>query len=284
MITAILLVLCSGLAHAVWNLFTKRSLNKQVFLWLIHIASAIMLLPYLAFELSRASIPMEGWLFIGISALFQVGYGLLLPQTYRYGDMSQMYPIMRGTGALFVPILSVWIYRESLSGTGWLGVCCIVAGLFAISGVARRGKPGDADYRSLLLALAVGCCITGYVMTDKMVLNWLSPVSLIELGNLAYVLALLPAVLKSRGIRREWTANRRTILLGTIFSPGSYLLFLLAMTLAPLSHIAPIREIGTVFGTLFGIYWLKEKAGRSRVFMSAVITAGILVIGLWGGS
>ncbi|MFB9328362.1 EamA family transporter [Paenibacillus aurantiacus] len=284
MLVAILLVLSSGLAHAVWNLFTKRSHNKQVFLWLIHITSAIMLLPLFLIELTRASIPTEGWLFIGLSALFQIGYGLLLPQTYRFGDMSQMYPIMRGTGALFVPILSVWIYRESLSFAGWLGVCCIVAGLFAISGVTQRRNAANSDYRKLLLALAVGCCITGYVMTDKMVLNWISPVSLIELSNLAYVLALLPAVLKSRGIRREWTANRSTILLGTIFSPGSYLLFLLAMTLAPLSHLAPIREIGTVFGTLFGIYWLKEKAGRSRILMSAVITAGILVIGVWGGS
>ncbi|MFC4101289.1 EamA family transporter [Paenibacillus xanthanilyticus] len=284
MLIAILLVLSSGLAHAVWNLFTKRSQNKQVFLWLIHIASAVMLLPFFVIELSSASIPAEGWLFIALSALFQIGYGLLLPQTYRFGDMSQMYPIMRGTGALFVPILSVWIYRESLSVPGWLGVGCIVAGLFAISGVARLRPMNGPESRKLLLALAVGCCITGYVMTDKMVLNWLSPVALIELGNLAYVLALLPAVLKSRGIRREWKANRSTILLGTMFSPGSYLLFLLAMTLAPLSYLAPIREIGTVFGTIFGIYWLKESAGRSRVAMSAVITAGILVIGIWGGS
>lgn len=59
-------------------------------------------------------------------------------------------------------------------------------------------------------------------------------------------------------------------------------IFLFAMKLAPLAHIAPIREIGTVFGTLFGIYILKEQQGARRVMMSAVITVGIICIGMWG--
>lgn len=220
-------------------------------------------------------------MYIALSILFQMGYCLLLPYAYKQGDMSQVYPIMRGTGALLVPILSVWIYGEALSPAGWAGIACIVLGLYTISGMYRT-RLGTASIRSLVPALTVGLCITGYVMVDKMVLESISPFALIELANIVYVLVLTPAVLRSRSLKAEWKTNLKTILLGSIFSPGSYLLFLLAVQLAPLSHLAPIREMGTVFGTLFGVLLLKEAHGLRRVTMSAVITAGVIIIGVWG--
>ncbi|WHY20385.1 hypothetical protein QNH28_05130 [Paenibacillus sp. G2S3] len=57
---------------------------------------------------------------------------------------------------------------------------------------------------------------------------------------------------------------------------------MMAMKLAPLASIAPIREIGTVVGTILGILVLKEKQGVRRIIMSAVITCGIISIAIWG--
>jgi len=279
---AIILVLCSGLTHAIWNLFTKTSKNKSVFLWSIHIASFVILLPYFIIDVASSSISLSGCSFMLLSMGFQMGYFFLLPIVYRQGEMSQMYPIMRGMGALLVPLFSVWIYKESLSPIGWVGVGCIVLGLFAISGFIKKQTGAAISFRAIMPALLVGLCITGYVMTDKMVLQSLSPLSIIELSNMAYVIVLSPAVLRSRQIKAEWNANKATIIWGTILSPGSYLLFLFAMDLAPLSHLAPIREIGTVFGAMLGIFLLKESNGLNRVLLSAVITAGVILIGIWG--
>ncbi|MDF2962274.1 MAG: LuxR family transcriptional regulator, partial [Paenibacillus sp.] len=88
--------------------------------------------------------------------------------------------------------------------------------------------------------------------------------------------------LQSKQVKQEWDRNWKLILAGAVCSPGSYLLFLLSMKIAPLSHISPIREVGTVFGTLFGIWLLKEQQGVLRIAMSAFIALGIISIGLWG--
>ncbi len=278
---AIMLVICSGLAHSVWNLFTKRSMNKFVFLWSIHIGSFLILLPFFLIELLNSSISIQGWLLLGVSILLQSAYVLLLIQAFRIGEMSQMYPIMRGTGAFLVPVVSVMFFNESLSLAGWLGILCIVAGLFVIG--LRQSSGAAWSVKPVLIALLTGLCITSYTLVDKQVLQHISPIALIQLSNIGYLAVLTRPTLRTLpDLKKEWSRNKRILLLGTVLSPGSYLIFLYAMKLAPLSHIAPIREIGTVFGTLFGVWLLKESQGLQRIAWSAVIVAGVFIIGAWG--
>ncbi|GIP36535.1 SMR family transporter [Paenibacillus sp. J2TS4] len=281
---AILLVLGSGLAHAVWNLFTKRSRDKAVFLWLIHIMAAVLFLPYFIYELTHIHLTGPLLLWIALSMGFQGAYFVLLSKAYSHGDMSQVYPIMRGTGALLVPVMSTFIYDESLSLIGWLGLGLIIVGLFVISNLSSQpGVQSNAlTPLAVGLALSVGLCITGYTLTDKQIVTQMSPFALIEISNIGYVLVGTRYVWKSGLIRTEWQMNWRTIVLGSFLSPGSYLLFLFALQLAPLAAIAPIREVGTVFGTLLGILLLKEQQGMRRIIMASVITFGIVAIALWG--
>ncbi|MCC3373791.1 DMT family transporter [Cohnella sp. REN36] len=275
----ILLVLGSGLAHAVWNLFAKTSRNKNVFLWLIHLCGCVVFLPFLVRDIARG-IPPAGYASIAVSLAFQMGYAYLLPIAYQRADMSRAYPVMRGIAALCVPVLGVWIYEEKLSPAGWAGVAAIVAGLFAI-GDLRRIERG-AFLHAFGPILGVGAMITGYTLNDKTLLHDLSPLSLIEVSNFGFVLMLSRTALASGDIRAEWRAQWRRILIGSMLSPGSYLLFLFAMQLGPLSHLAPIREISTVFGTLLGVWLLRESGGVSRIFYATVIASGIVAIGLWG--
>jgi uncharacterized membrane protein len=60
------------------------------------------------------------------------------------------------------------------------------------------------------------------------------------------------------------------------------LLFLFALDMAPVSHLAPVRESGIVFGTLLGIFILKEQQGARRIFASALIVIGVILIKVWG--
>ncbi|MDQ6419450.1 DMT family transporter [Paenibacillus sp. LHD-117] len=279
MAIALGLVLASGMAHSIWNLFTKTSRNKTVFLWLIHLGGCAVFLPFLIHDIS-SGIPIEGYGLMAVTILFQMGYMYLLPIAYERADMSQAYPVMRGVAALCVPLLGIWIYDEYLTFAGWLGVAAIVAGLFAIGGLRLAGA--GRRLAALWPILLVGVMITGYTLNDKMLLEYISPLSLIFVSNLGSVIVLFRSSIRSKAIRAEWSANWHSILIGTILSPGSYLLFLFAMKLGPVSQLAPIREISTVFGTLLGIWLLKEAHGRSRVLFAAVITTGIVTIGIWG--
>ncbi|ALS25505.1 ligand-binding protein SH3 [Paenibacillus sp. 32O-W] len=279
---AVLLVLCSGFLHAVWNLFAKQSGNKSVFLWLIMLVSTVALLPYSVAELAGTPLPVRGYVFLAVSMAMQGGYALLLSATYRHGDMSQVYPIMRGTPTLLIPLLGMTLFDESLSLTGWVGLACLFAGFTVMSGWSLRRGASGMTLKPVLLAFGVGLFITGYVLADKINVGAISPVALLGISNLGFVLALTPAVLRSGEIKREWTNGWKIVLLGSLLSPLSYLLFLFAMRLAPVGYISPIREIGTVFGTLLGIVVLKEQQGIRRIASSAVIAAGIMLIGIGG--
>jgi drug/metabolite transporter (DMT)-like permease len=130
----------------------------------------------------------------------------------------------------------------------------------------------------MVYAIAVGIMITGYTLIDNVALPYIPPFTLNEFSNFGNFLALSWIALHSGAIRSEWRMNWRTIILGGALAPGGYILFLKALELMPVSQLAPMREIGTVFGTLFGIFLLKEPQGRSRIIASIFITAGIIIL------
>ncbi|KRE67806.1 EamA family transporter [Paenibacillus sp. Soil750] len=287
MLTAsILLVIASGLTHAIWSLFTKSSLNKGVFLWSIIMVTTVLLLPYLIKELWFTPLTLSAYGLLLLSAALQAVYALLLSRTYNMGDLSQIYPIMRGTNTLFIPIVGVLFLRESLSPLGWTGLSCMVIGFLLLSGIftssRSSGQTSAKSVKPFLMALSVGLCTTCYVLVDKLNLAHISPIALLEVTNIGFVAGLTPLVIASKQLRREWKINFKTIALGAILNPASYLLFLFAMKYAPVAHISPLREIGTVFATILGIVILKEKQGTLRILCSILILLGILVISFWG--
>lgn len=285
MILPIVLVLASGMAHAVWSMFTKRSLNKSVFLWSIMMIPTVILLPVLIVELVREPLSMPAYALLVLSMALQALYSWLLSQTYELGDLSQIYPIMRGTSTLLVPLIGVAFLGETLSVFGWVGIACMIVGFTVLSGVGSRvGKSGSSvtGSKSVLMALCVGLCTTSYVFVDKLNLEHISPLSLLEVTNIGFVAGLTPALLASRQLRQEWKKNRSTIMLGALLNPGSYLLFLFALQQAPMARLGPLREVGTVFAAFLGILLLKEQQGKKRILCSIVIFGGILLIGMWG--
>lgn len=297
MLLPILLVLASGMCHAVWSMFTKRSRDKSIFLWSIMMISTILLLPILITELWTQPLAAGAYALLLLSVALQALYSWLLSRTYEMGDLSQIYPVMRGTSTLLIPLIGVLFLGESLSVYGWAGIAFMLGGFAVLSGLGSRSSTTSlsaslsasastasrkSGYTPILMALCVGLCTTCYVFVDKLNLQHMSPLALLEVTNIGFVAGLTPAVLKSRKPLEEWKSNKFTILLGSVLNPGSYLLFLFALQQAPLAHISPLREIGTIFATFLGILLLKEQQGLRRILCSVVIFGGILLVGVWG--
>ncbi|MFC6649015.1 hypothetical protein [Paenibacillus rhizoplanae] len=123
MLLPILLVLASGMCHAVWSMFTKRSLNKSSFLWSIMMVSTVLLLPVLLAELWTQPLAPGAYALLLLSVALQALYSWLLSITYEMGDLSQIYPVMRGTSTLLIPLIGVisegvliclWLDRDLL--------------------------------------------------------------------------------------------------------------------------------------------------------------------------
>ena len=81
-------------------------------------------------------------------------------------------------------------------------------------------------------------------------------------------------------MRDAWRHDRRAILGVGILSPLAYILVLVALTLAPVSVVAPGREASIVFATLLGAHVLKEGDRARRLTAALVIVAGIACLAL----
>ncbi|MFC5700379.1 DMT family transporter [Cohnella faecalis] len=277
-ILAILLVILSGFIHSIWNLFAKKSINKIVFLWYCQWAAVLLFLP-LAWIDARTieSLPANGWLLMAASMILHGAYVLLLAKAYTIGDLSQVYPIMRGISPLVVPVIGVLILGENLKMLGWSGIVVILVGIF-LGGSFKFKDHREFLSGPIILAFLVGIMITSYTVVDKVTLQYVPAITLNEATNVGNLLILTFMALKSKGLKREWLVNWKTIMLGGILAPGGYILFLKALEILPVSQLAPMREIGTVFGTLMGVFMLRESQGRSRIIASILITIGIVLL------
>jgi drug/metabolite transporter (DMT)-like permease len=278
---ALPLVVLSGVLHAYWNYLAKRSLNKHAFLWHAQWVAVAVYAPFAAAESFRSAWPAESLPYALGSMLLHGIYVWLLAKAYTLGDLSRVYPILRGTAPLVVPAAGVLILNEPLSSLGWAGIVVIVGGIASLSGsrsVTASARESGAG-KAAGLALVIGLVVSGYILWDKIALSrGVPPLTLNTLSNVGNGLALTAAALRSGAWRTEWRVNRGRLLLAGTAASGGYSLFLLAVPLLPIAQLAPLREIGTVFGTAFGIFLLHEPAGRRRMTAALAITAGIILL------
>ena len=68
-----------------------------------------------------------------------------------------------------------------------------------------------------------------------------------------------------------------------LLSPLSYILVLMALTGgAPLSIVAPMREMSMMVGALMGMVILREPVGRWRLAGCGVLIAGVIALSASG--
>src|SRR5262245_59969305 len=98
------------------------------------------------------------------SGLLHVGYNIFLARTYRTGDLSQVYPIARGTAPLITFIATWDIAGETVTGLGTLGI------LLLVSGIWSTARPGGHSIRldgmTMLFALGTSGFIAAYTIVD----------------------------------------------------------------------------------------------------------------------
>jgi drug/metabolite transporter (DMT)-like permease len=58
----------------------------------------------------------------------------------------------------------------------------------------------------------------------------------------------------------------------------SYILVLYALSVSPVSYVAPAREIGILMGAAMGARWLAEGHGRRRLTGAVAMVAGVVAL------
>lgn len=278
----ILLILVGALSHSTWNLVVKRSaVSGPTFVWLTAVGAAIILLPI---GLVVAVLDPPSWpelaLAAVVSAVLHVGYFLSLQAGYRAGDVGVVYPLARGTGPLLSVVFAIVLFGERPGPIGLLGAGAVIVGVVII-GLGG----GRANWRTartgVLWGLAIGVVIAGYTLWDAHAVTALaiSPI-LLNAGT-----STMEAVLMTPLAVRRWATVRavlrdhwRDVLVVAVLSPLSYILILFAMQMAPVSIVAPAREISVVFVALAGWLLFKEPHPVPRLTGAVVVVLGVALL------
>ncbi|MEV4074686.1 EamA family transporter [Nonomuraea fuscirosea] len=278
---ALVLVMTAAVSHATWNLLSKRAAQADgaVFLWLVAVAAAVVWSPLFAGFLLVTGTPvtLKDLAVAGGSATLHLGYFVLLQRGYGRGDLSLVYPVARGTGPLLASLVAVLFLGERPSAANIAGIVLIGAGVFLMSG-------GHAELKGLVPGLVVGVFIAAYTVWDSRVVSAfaVAPIMLNYLGEVGRALALTPFVLGARRalIRPVWREHRYRVLGAAVLIFLSYLLILFAFTMAPVSVVAPAREVSVLIAVLLGGRLLAEGDVRRRLMAAAVILGGVVAIAL----
>lgn len=307
--TALALVLAAAVCHAAWNILAHGVSRIGVpFLFWAAVAASALWLPLVPVTGSLGGARPETFaLGVVVSAVLHCAYMLVLQRGYASGRLSTVYATARGTGPTITVLVAITVLGERPAPSAIAGVAVILAGIVAI-GCLDRGRgagpagtgPSDAASsgpapleasagrrRSTRLdpgiawGLVTGVAIAVYTVWDAhAVREWaIPPVAYMvgcTLGEIVLYAALLGRRRSELGpvLRRHWSR----ILLFGVLSPLSYILVLVAITLAPVALVAPMREVSVVLVSLFGALVLREGRAGWRLAASALVVGGIALL------
>jgi drug/metabolite transporter (DMT)-like permease len=286
---ALTLVLIAALLHATWNLVAKRSGGDHRFAFLGALATGVLWAP-VAWWFGAEELPRWGtteWAIVSVSAFVHVVYYLTLLRGYREADLTVVYPVARGSGPLVTVLAAVLLLGEALNWISGLGVLAVCAGVFLIAGgpAFLRGTHDPAQRARIRAGLAwggaTGVLIAAYSVIDGYAIKVLlmGPVLFDYVCNLLRIPLQAPLVWRERHtlpgiVRAQWKAVLTVGALG----PLAYTLVLYAVQMAPLSHVAPAREVSMLFAALIGGRLLGEDDRAARIAGACCIAAGVIAL------
>lgn len=274
-----LLVLCSALLHASWNFVAKKYAGNYSMIYLSFCISSVVTCTLSIPFLSDVELNATLAALLITTGVFHAVYGFVLTFAYQNGDISTLYPIVRGSGIAGAVLLSIVLLRENLTSVAGLGVFTVISGIAILS--YRRNRAATSP-KGIFLALVCGSLIMSYTIFDKLLVTELHPIPVMAASQLISTIMFLPYVLKSR--RTEMRFTLKTLMKPTvaisIIATSSYLIILYVMQIAPVSRIVAVREASVVFGGLAGYILLKEDFSKTRLIGVVFVMIGIILVKL----
>ena len=264
-------VLLAAALHATWNALVKGAGDRAVMLALVslgHVAPGILL---------AMVVPLpapEAWPFIIASTVIHWGYYVFLNLSYRFGDLSFVYPIARGAAPVLIALGALVFADEHLPLLAWIAIGLVSSGIFLLAAV-RHGDP-----RAIGAALVTSSLIACYSVVDGIgirlsgsPLGYIAWLFIAEVFVVAYI-----ALTRWPRVRATATNTLLIGMAGGMLSGFAYALVLYAKTLAPLGIVSALRETSVIFAALFGILWFGERPIGRRLTAASVVAVGIILL------
>lgn len=272
-------VLLAGALHAGWNTLVKTGGDRTATFVLIMLGAALAWLPV---GLLRGLPDPASWPWLGASVAIHLVYSAALLAAYRHGDLSQVYPIARGSAPALVAAGAWALAGEALRWPEAAGVAVVSAGILSL---AWRRRGPVADRLGVGFALVTGVTIGGYITADGIgVRHAGDPLAYIAWLFVAQGLALAPFGwwLRRAQLANAWRASWVSGICGGVIASISYGIAVWAMSLGPMAHVTALRETSVLIAALIGTRLLGEPFGIRRVAAAAAVATGAVILQVVG--
>jgi uncharacterized membrane protein len=279
---ALLLILIAAAAHSGWNFLAKQKAHSKDLIWFSSAGASILSLPiviHTGLSFRDATAPVICLLATGALHLL---YTECLLRGYRSGDLSVVYPLARGTGPLLSSLGAILVLRESFSLMAAGGALLVATGIVTICGGLKALLRPHAR-AGLIWGGLTGIVIASYTLVDGYAARTLlvSPFLIDYAGNAFRTVVLASrANGRWRSLRAEFNQCWKEALGISVLMPLGYILILFAMRVAPISHVAPAREMSMMIGAWMGARLLREGEVKRRVLGSSLIAAGVAALAI----
>lgn len=273
-----LAVLMAAFLHAGWNAVVKLGLDRVSTVLLLALVQALIALPLLPFVPVPAP---QAWAWIATAAMLHSGYKIFLVQAYAHADLSQAYPLARGTAPLIVMVFSALMLGETFGGQELAAIIAISCGILLMA--AKGSMQGRMSGRALFFAFGTAGFTASYTLVDGIGARTAGTPS----GFILWMVLGDAAVMCLwAGLRRGGRAFPallpawKTGLAAGAMSLGSYWIAVWAFTRAPIALVAALRESSILFAVLIAAFVLREPVSRWRWISAGAIATGIVLMKL----
>lgn len=275
-IGVLFVVLLSALLQTGWNVLLKLRLDPLSALVLVVLGAGVVALP-VALWLGPPELALWPWMAGSIAA--HMGFYACLVGAYARADLGLVYPVARGGALLLTAAIAILVLHEPVRLIGIAGIALLSAGVLV---TAWRSRAEASQATALALALGSGVAVTAYSLIDGTA-GRLGPPSIytawLFVGDAVLAAAGLTLWRGGRALR-PLARHAPLGLAGGAMLFVSYWLCVWAMTRAPISLVAAVREASVLFGAALAVGVLHEALRAERVVAALMVVAGVTLIKL----
>ena len=227
------------------------------------------------------------WVFLALSLPAHWLYQTALVRALSRGDLSLVFPVMRGSAPMQTAIVAAVVLHEQLSPLAIAGlvVASLATAMFALP---EKNFGGSRRVRNsaLLWAIATGAGVAVYNVIDAQGVRSAAGTTGTQWSFIVWLFVLdwigiSTITLITRGPREFAASTRRALWPGIgagVCSLFSFSMALYGFSVAPVAYISAMRETAVVFAAIMGWWFLREGFGARRTFAAVVLASGLVLL------
>jgi drug/metabolite transporter (DMT)-like permease len=277
-ISVIFVVLGAAFLHAFWNFQVRGTEDKALGM------AAVMFghLPLAIIGLTYVGLPVGGsWPYVMVSAVLHLGYQVFLLNAYRFGELTQIYPVARSVSPMLITLFTMIMVPGILQTMEVIGVI-MISGSIMIYGIAQY-RTRSVGFTGIILAVITGFFIASYSIVDaegtRIAQSAISYYGASTTAN-AVLFAIYLLWFKPSIFGRIFSDALSTFVIGGNASYFAYVAVLWACLSTPVAVVSSLRETSVLFAVGLGVLVLKEKMTFLKVGVILTIFCGVIVLRL----